>query len=48
MYWLWASGEVQPWAKINDVDNADSVDKEKNDGQVNMKGYVNEAVKSDD
>lgn len=42
VYWFWASGEVQPWARIAtiDLDGEDQQEKHKKDKE----GHVNEAA----
>lgn len=53
VYWFWASGEVQPWARLDAAKemDAETVEKPKSDANhIHMKagGYVNEGIKCDE
>lgn len=40
VYWIWASGEVQPWAQINTTVES----KQKPADDVTYVGYINESL----
>lgn len=49
VYWMWASGEVQPWARLPEQRmNMKTVDKEIVDNQTQLKGYVNDGIRYDE